>query len=739
MDLSGYPAPADAPEPGACVRVEQPETGLAVVVFDPPHRSFPVLDAPTLRDLAAVVARLERDAALRGIVFTGRRHDQFLAGADVQAIGSITDPALVEGAVFAVHELFDRIARLRPRTVAAVGGPVPGGAYELSLACDFIVATDDARTRIGLPETMLGIIPAWGGTHRLPRRVGLPNALDAILTGRLFPAPVARKRGMVDRLTKPEYLVRVASDIALGRIPAQRARRGWKAWAIDRNPIARYVISNKALEGVEAKARGKYPAPYAALDLLMSAQGAPHLRWAKREAAVAGRLATGPVCKSLVSIFFASEDAKKLGREPDGTAPPALEHAAVVGAGVMGAAIAGVLAEKGVRVRLADLASDALDRALFEHRAEVEKKRRKRRLSNSAANAALDRFDTTTELGSMGRAQLVVEAAAEVLEVKRKILGELAQVVANDAILATNTSSLSVDAIAEGLPCPERVVGMHFFNPVRKMPLVEVVRGAHTSQEVVTATCALALRLGKTPVVTRDVPGFLVNRVLGPYLDEAVRLFQGGADPARVDHLLLDFGMPMGPFALLDEVGFDIAAHAAQSLCAGYGERMTPSSGIDALMSPERLGKKTGLGFYRHPDPDDRRARPVLADDLPSFRTGDFARHLSDEEIVDRLVLAMLNEGARCLAEEVVAGPRELDLATVFGTGFAPFRGGLLRYGDARGLVGVLGRLELIHQADDVRERGGAAARFAAADLIRELAASGGRFHERASAGEAAA
>ena len=735
IELGGFPAPANAPAPGSCVRVERPEPGLAVVVLDPPHRKLAVFDAPLLRDLDQVVSELAADASLQGVVITGRDPYQFAAGADIEAIGAIQDPIAVQQIVLAVHGLFGRIAGLRARSVAAVGGAVPGGAYEIALCCDLIVASDDEKTRIGLPETQLGILPGWGGSHRLPERVGIPLALDVILPGKLLPAKVCLRRGMIDRLTKPEYLLRVASDLALGRAPLRRARRGWKRWAVDRNPLARLVIDRQARKRVLAQTRGHYPAPLAALELVLSSPGATQDEAAAREARAVAELATGPVAKNLVAIFLASEEAKHARRLPDGSAPPRIERAAVLGAGVMGAGIASVLAQRGVAVRLSDQVRPALDKAVFDHRAALAKKRAARRLAAHEESAALDRLDAVQGLVGLGRAQIVIEAIAEKLEVKRAVFAELAGLVPADCILATNTSSLSVGEIARGLAHPERVVGMHFFNPVPAMPLVEVVRAEETAPEVVSAVAALALALGKTPLVVRDVAGFLVNRLLGPYLDEAVRLFVGGADPLELDGALLDFGMPMGPLALLDEVGFDIAKHAAASLHAAYGERMLPSRGLELMASPERLGKKTGLGFYRHP----RGKRAVLAGDLAQFQTESFARGFTNAELAERCVLAMVNEGARCLEERVVAGPVELDLGTVFGTGFAPFRGGLLRHADALGTVELARRLERLAAAPDVAARAGGAERFAPAELVKTLAERAGRFHEEAGAGGPAA
>ena len=728
METHGLPFPENAPEPGACVRIERPEAGLAVVYLDPPHRSLAVLDAPLIRDLEAAVTELENTHGLRGIIFAGAEPLKFAAGADVDAIKSITEPAQLHAIVLQVHALFRRVSQLRPRTVAAVGGPVPGGAFELSLSCNFIVAADDPKTKIGLPETMLGIIPGWGGTHRLPRRIGLPAATQAILTGRLYPARAALKLGMIDRMTQPERLLAVAKNIALGKETPKRKDRGWKSWAIDRNPLAVSIIMRKSREMVLAKTRGNYPAPLRAIDLLENALSTSIEAGAHKEADAIAELGPSSVCKALISIFHASEEAKKLGRKTEDFTPLRISSAGVLGAGVMGAGIASNFADRGVATRLFDLAPAALDAAQAQHRAEIAKRKKQRRLLPQEALAASDRFDTTRKLVGMANADLVIEAVAERLEIKRTVFRQLAAQVRPDCILATNTSSLSVTAIAEGIPHPERVVGMHFFNPVKKMPLVEVVLGEQTSREAALSVAALAVRLGKTPVLVKDVAGFLVNRLLGPYLDEAVRLFAAGCSPRRIDHLMLDFGMPMGPLRLLDEVGLDIADHASASLFAAYGARMQPYTDLDAMRAPDRMGRKTGRGFYTYPK--GKKLREMLATDLAKFQSEKTADRFSDEEIVDRLVLSMLNEGVRALEEEVVASATELDLATVFGMGFAPFHGGLLHYADRIGAEALVTRLERIADAADVSARPGGRDKFQPAARLREMAQSGARFFE---------
>ncbi len=732
IDLTGLPVPGDAPAPGSCVRIEHPEPGLARLHLDPPHRKIALFDVPLLGDLDRALDGLAQDAGLRGLVIAGKEPLSFAAGADVDTITRLTDAELANRFARAGQELYQRIHRLsrhgggRVSVVAAVGGPVPGGACELCLACDRIVLADHERSRIGLPEVRLGILPAWGGSQRLPRRIGVPAALGAILAGKLHTPRQALKLGLVDRLTPPEYLWRVAGEIALGRMSCSYlGRAGVRKVLVDRNPLVGAFVSGQARKRVLAETHGHYPAPLAAIPLVTRAPRVPLERGLSDEAEAVRPLATGEIARNLLSIFLLSEEAKKTANLGSGKRAPGFERAAVIGAGVMGGGIASLMAERGLEVRLRDIDRAQLDSAVVAHRAEIEKRRQRRQLLPHQADAAIDRLAATTEPVGFARAELALEAVAERLEVKQAVFRELAAAMRPEAVLATNTSSLSVDAIAAGVPGPERVVGMHFFNPPRKMPLVEVVRGPRTAEEVVRRTARLALDLGKTPVITRDVPGFLVNRVLGPYLDEAIRLVARGVDPGAIDRALVAFGMPMGPCELLDEVGLDIAAHAGASLEAAYGERMRASAHLEPLIESRDLGKKTGRGIFAW-----RRGRAgsLEKDGVNSRLTSSRPPEvLPEPELVDRCVLAMVNEAARALEEEVVSGPRVLDLATVYGTGFAPFRGGVLRYADARGASAIVERVaQLRESVAPEKER---LPRFEPAPLLATLAANGGRFH----------
>jgi 3-hydroxyacyl-CoA dehydrogenase/enoyl-CoA hydratase/3-hydroxybutyryl-CoA epimerase len=722
----GLPLPDDMPPEGSCVRIKRPEAGLVVLTLDPPHRSATVLDLPLWRDLALALATVQPSGGDRALVIRGREPLHFAFGADIEAIETLSDPELVRRMTIEVHGILENLENLSRSmcTVAAVGGPVPGGALELSLACRYVIAADSPKTRLGLPETKLGILPGWGGTHRLPKKIGVPAAMEAILTGRLYDTRKAAKLGIVDRVTKPEYLFRIAADLALGRTKARPKKRGLARWLVDKNPLATAIIENTALKQATAKTRGKYPAVELVVPMIASAARVNAREAATREADAISVLATGSVCKSLVSIFQASEAAKKLSRGPDGERAQRLERAVVVGAGVMGGAIASLMAEKGVSTRLADLSREALDKALVEHEREITKKLKRRRLEGSRARAALDHLDASQGISGVGRTQIAIEAVAETLPIKCAVLRELAEKMPKGAILATNTSSLSVTEIAAEVPDPGRVVGLHFFNPVRQMPLVEIVPGEQTRPEVVRAVAGLALALGKTPVIVKDVAGFLVNRLLGPFLDEALRLFEGGVAPQRLEDLLLDFGMPMGPLRLLDEVGFDIAGHAARSLHEAYGARMRPTEALLPWIEAGRVGRKSGKGFFDWSNPK----KPTLAGDVTSLQTSQSLAELSDEEIVSRCVLSLVNEAARCLEEGVVTGPKELDLATVFGMGFAPFHGGVLHYADSVGAATLREQLDALAAASDITTRDGGRVKFQAANLIVELAQENGRF-----------
>lgn len=706
----------------AVFRIERGEKGIAHLVMDDPARKLNVIDEAALADLEHALETLEKAGDLRGVVVRSGKKGSFVAGADVDAIGSIADRAAALLVVERAHRAYGRLAALPIPTVAAIDGVCLGGGAELALACDSRIASDEPRTQIGFPEVLLGILPGFGGTTRLPRLVGLSAALDLILTGKTLDARRAAKIGLVAQGVPAAWL----SDYAERRIaeiskrPAGRRRdrfrpRGLVQRFLDGTSIGRSIVLRQAKAMTRARTGGHYPAPLGVLSVIEAGLGQSVEDNLKIEASWVADLVTGPVCKNLVRIFKLQEHARKdpvvAAGTPDG---PPVERMILVGTGIMGAGIAELASRQGIEVRMRDVKPEALTNALRTVRKLIDDRGRRRRTPASERDGQFARVYPALDLAGLARSDFAIEAVVEDLDVKRKVFAELEVRMRPEAILATNTSSLSVDTLAAGLQRPERFCGFHFFNPVHRMPLVEVVRGARTSDATLTSAVALARRLGKTPVVVADAPGFVVNRVLMPYLSEAMVLLEEGYSVTDLDRAMKRFGMPMGPFQVLDEVGLDVAKKVAGVLGAAFADRMAPSASLDKLIAAGRLGRKNGRGFYvyrgRKSEPD-----PRLAQLLGLARE---RKAQNPDVLVERMVLAMVNEAARCLEERVARDAGDIDLAMIFGTGFPPFRGGPLRYADALGLPQVVARLNA-HRA----ERG---ERFAPAKVLIRLADRGG-------------
>ena len=704
-------------------RVEPAEAGAVYLVFDHPARSVNVLDEAALADLNVALVELER-VKPAGVILKSGKPGSFIAGADLQAISSITDRARVLELVQLAHGAFNRLAALPCPTVAAIDGVCLGGGTELALACDSRVAAEEPRTQIGLPETLLGIIPGFGGTTRLPRLVGLSGALDLILTGRSLDARRAEKLGLIGRAVPGAWLMEYAHR-RLGELAKRKPRHrrdAWRArnvpaWLLDGNPIGRAIALREARKATLRRTMGRYPAPIAALNVIEKAHGKPIDAGLRLEAAAVSELVVGPVCKNLVRIFLLSERAKKEPVADAAIQPRKVRAMALVGAGVMGGGIAETVSRAGIGVRLRDLNAGALTHALQTARGLIDERGRRRRASARDGDAQMAKILPTLDLTGVGVCDFAMEAVVEDLDVKRRVFGELEVRMRPDALLATNTSSLSVTTLAEGLHHPDRFCGFHFFNPVHRMPLVEVVRGPRTSDAALVTAVGLARKLGKTPVVVKDAPGFVVNRILMPYLREGLALLEEGYRVAEIDASMRDFGMPMGPFEVLDEVGLDVASKVAAVLSRAFPDRMEGAPALDILIAAGRLGRKSGRGFYRHQGGQrlpDSRLRELLK--LKRER-----RVPAPEILSERMMLAMINEAARCLEERIVTEPEDVDFAMIMGTGFAPFRGGPLRYAD------TLGAANLVKEMDHLVETG--AKHFAPCQLLRTMAKTGARFY----------
>ncbi len=689
---------APAAEEGR-VQLQLGDDGIALLRLGAASESMLTLTAERLESLDAAISQLRSQNGLRGVIVTGPTTGMFAAGADIKMFETLSSvEEAVRGAARG-QALFGRFGELSVPVVGAIEGPCLGGGLEMALGFDVRIASDHPATSIGLPEVKLGILPGFGGTQRLTRLIGLPAALDMILAGKLLRAVPALRRGVVDRVVPSERLLEAARQevekLFARNAKAPRRRLRGLARAAQLLPPVRSLIASQARKQLDRPQARHYEAPKRALECCLDALRLPVARGFDAEARALGELIVGEQSRNLVHLFFLTERAKKLGKD---SRARAVQRAVVVGGGAMGAGIAGLMASRGIAARLCDLDGGVLAAAKARLAKAVGKRVARKRLKKHEAQAQLDRLAVSTEWGNLTRTDLFLEAVTENLTLKRRLFEQAAaRGLPRDAIIATNTSSLSVDAMAEDLPHPERVVGLHFFNPPEKMPLVEVVRGAHTSEEAVASGCRLATALGKFPIVVRDAPGFLVNRCLSPYLNEAARMMIEGTAPEDLDRALVNFGMPMGPARLMDEVGFDVLAHvAAEASTAEAGTDSSPravgSPLFRAIADSGHLGQKTGGALYDKSGNQPGPARSVL--DRLRREAGAAPRATPGAEILHRLLYPMIDEAFRCLDDGIVESEADLDLGMVMGTGFAPFRGGIARYARKLGFAHLTQTLE---------------------------------------------
>lgn len=688
--------------------------GIAHLVFDLPGEKVNKFTAAVMDELDGLLAGLERRDDLTAIVIASGKPDMFIAGADIAEIKELTSVEQARIKAKRGQDVFNRLAGLRVPTVAVIDGPCLGGGMELALACSHRVVTDADKTKLALPEVTLGIIPGWGGTQRLPRLIGLPGALDLILSGRQVAGAKAAKMGLADacfaRAFLPEELPKFLARLATFRRPPLPRNVRWM-----QAPGLRSLVLRAARKEVMRKTHGLMPAPLGALEVFARTASTSLVHGLAIEAEVFSHLAITPECHNLVDSFFASEDVKKAG----GRSERSVQAAGVLGAGIMGGGIAWAFSAAGIPVRMKDLQWDAVAKGLQQAATYDAALIKLRKLTPAQQSLRMHRISGALDFTGFDRLDLVVEAVVEELTVKRKVLAECEAHVRDDCVLATNTSSLSVTDMALALKRPERFVGMHFFNPVNRMPLVEVIAGPASSPESIQLAATTARAMGKTVVVVRDCPGFLVNRILLPYLNEAARTVEDGAGVEQVDRVIADFGMPMGPFTLTDEVGIDVGYKVAKILYHGYGDRHAVADLLKLIHEDLHLkGTKGGRGFFIH---QGRQAQFNPEIDQAVLRVQATNQHrphaVSDGEILDRCLLMMVNESARCIEEGVVAKASHLDLAMLMGTGFPPSRGGPLHYAQSLGLPTVVDRLKRLEAAHG--------SRFAPAEMLVEHARSG--------------
>lgn len=685
------------------------QEGIAVVTLDAPEGSVNILNADFLQELAETANRLSAEKGVQGTVVTSAKPGGFIAGADIRQIEGVDYPEQGANLARQGQRIFGLWAALPFPVVAAVHGHCMGGGTEFILACHYRVAAEDAA--IALPEVKLGILPGFGGTQRLPRLVSIEKALNIILSGRTVRAAEALKIGLADRSVPQDALCDAAVALAReaaqapGRLLAERQRkkRGMRTFFLEKTPPGRALLFSQVRQTVLRQTGGHYPAPLQALEVVRRGQTLSLEEGLKLEAEALGRLVTTPECKNLIHVFFLSQRPKK-GAGVTVEAQP-VQRAAVLGAGVMGGGIAQLLASRGIPVLLKDIRQDAVDAGMEHARELFRLTLAKRGQDEAAVSKKMELLTGTTGYDGFSEVDLVIEAVVEKMGVKQAVLQESEGLLGAGAVFATNTSALSVSELQSVAERPGNVGGLHFFNPVERMPLVEIIRGEGTADRTVATLFEVARRLGKTPIVVADRPGFLVNRLLGAYLNEACLLAAAGAGWQSLDRLAKGFGMPMGPFRLIDEVGIDIAAEVGKTLCGAF-PYLTESPLLEMAVSNGLKGKKGGRGFYLYPPgkkpaPNRDIGQQLGLRTVRSATTSDWRR----------LLLLMVNEAGRCLEEGLVTSPEDVDTGMVFGTGFPPFYGGLCRWADAEGLPALVAELEEL-----AKEQG---ERFAPCDYLR--------------------
>ena len=714
--------------------------GVAVITIDLPNEPVNKFNRAVKEEFVALFDRLERDLNIRAAVLLSGKKDSWIAGADIEEFLELKTAADAERVSHDGQLLLDSIERMRTPMVCAIHGACLGGALEVALAAPYRIATDHPKTILALPEVQLGLIPGAGGTQRLPRLIGVRAALDMILTGKNIRAKKALQIGLIDELVHPAILrdiaIQRARDIADGTRKHSRHRNGVAGLLLDENPAGRGIVLRKAREETLKKTRGHYPAPLAAIDAIAAGYSGGTSHGYREESRLFGEMAGSDVSKQLIYIFFATTALKK---DPgvtvsDGEAPPAAHPVVklgILGAGFMGSGIAAVAVQQGTLVRMRDADHGRVAKGFAAVRDILKERLTRRQITRVEFADMLTLLGGTIDYSGFANVDLVIEAVFEDLDVKHEVLREVETVLRPDAIFASNTSTIPIGEIATASVRPERVLGMHFFSPVHKMPLLEVIVTRETDRNVTATAVAYGKKLGKTVIVVNDGPGFYVNRILTPYINEAGRLLDQGASIDTIDRALVDFGFPVGPITLVDEVGLDVASKAGKIMHDAFGDRFSPAQSVQAVVGAGRYGRKSKKGFYLYDDEGKKGAvdesvysllTPAAREVLPSSEAPPPVRvEYTSEEIQKRTILPMLNEAVRCLEEGVIRSARDGDIGAIFGFGFPPFRGGPFRYMDS------LGAAEVVRQLEELNDR--FPGRYAPAESLVAMARRNERFH----------
>lgn len=709
-----------------CVDFINGTQGIVKFHFDAQGESVNKFDAKTNTEFAQAVTALQNTQGIKGLVVTSGK-SVFVAGADItEFVENFKQPSeVLESWLLQINDVFNRFEDLPFPKVAAINGAALGGGCEMTLVCEYRVA--GASAQIGLPETKLGIFPGFGGSVRTPRIIGIDNALEAIAAAKVYKPADALKLGLVDAVVADDALE--ASAIALvqkcvsGELDWQ-AKRAEKLNPVRLSQLEQAMAFTSAKGVIFAKANPKqYPAVALAVEAMEKHANLHRDDAIKVEAANFVKAATTPQAQALVGLFLNDQAVKKLAKKHSQNAQN-IDQAAVLGAGIMGGGIAYQSATKGLPIIMKDIKEEQLALGMSEATKLLAKEVERGKSTPAKMGETLSRIRPTLNYGDFGETDIVIEAVVEKESVKKAVLGEVENLVSDDTIIASNTSTISITELAKALKRPENFVGMHFFNPVHRMPLVEVIRGEKTSEQAIATTVALAQKMGKTPIVVNDCPGFLVNRVLFPYFGAFDLLIKNGADFVQIDKVMERFGWPMGPAYLIDVVGLDTGVHGAAVMAEGFSDRMKPDfkGGIEHLYEHNRLGQKNGVGFYKYEL--DKKGKPKKLIDETTYELlqaiQSTQKPFEDDEIAERMMVAFCNETVRCLEDGIVASAAEADMAMIMGVGFPPFRGGPCRYIDQMGVA------DYVALCDKYAHLGKA---YQAPDLLRQMAKDGKSFY----------
>ena len=694
---------------------------IGVITMDIAGESMNVLKAAFADEISALLAQIKANSQLKGLVFISGKPDSFIAGADISMLDGCKTAEEAQAIGRMGQQMFDQLEQLSIPLVAAIHGPCLGGGLELAMACHARVASNDSKTVLGLPEVQLGLLPGSGGTQRLPRLVGLQKALDMILTGKQLRAAQAKKAGLVDEVVANSILLEAAVKRALkGKPQREQPKLNLVGKVLERTPFGRNILFSQARKQTLQKTQGNYPAPLKILDVIKTGVDSGMQAGLAAEAKAFGELCMTKESAALRSLFFATTQMKKESGAGD-TKPNKVRKAAVLGGGLMGGGIANVTATKaGVPVRIKDINEQGISNALKYSYSLLEKKFKRRFISKAEMQKQLLLITGTTDYSGFHDADIVVEAVFEDLALKQQMVADIEQHCADSTIFASNTSSLPIGQIAAKAARPENVIGLHYFSPVDKMPLVEVIAHETTSAQTIATTVAFARKQGKTPIVVKDGAGFYVNRILALYMNEAANILLEGEPVEKIDKALVKFGFPVGPVTLLDEVGIDVGAKISPILTTELGERFAAPAAFDKLLADGRKGKKTEKGFYLY-GKNGKKGKKLVDESVYSVLGVTPAPRLNSDEISNRCVVQMLNEAVRCLDEGIIASARDGDIGAIFGIGFPPFLGGPFRY------IDQLGAADLVAQLRNLESRFGS--RFAPAPLLVTMAEQQQRFY----------